>query len=119
MSYGMQVGPVRRTRSAVGEINAGLSGEIRKAAASDDAPVSVKVEATLVADGTYTLEVEASGQHATLKRVEAEDLSPTLTRLIRRLSKAVVDGELVKHRQSDSSPLGIAGGSNRDNLRFA
>lgn len=118
MTYGMQVGPVRRTRAYAGEVNAGFSGEIKKAAATEEAPVVIKIEATSVADGTFTLEVETQGQHVTIKKVEAEDLSPTLARLIRRLSKAVADGELVKNRQSDSSPLGIAGGRNRDNLRF-
>lgn len=102
MTLGMDIGGVRRTRSAYGEVNAGFAGEVRKA--RDAAPVTVKVEATRVADGTYNLRIEVDGQAATRTGVEADDLGDTIGRLINKVNDAVAEqGGTQKYRQPQES----------------
>jgi hypothetical protein len=119
--YGTDVGGVRRTRSYIGENTAGVAGELRKSATASTGPVTVKVEATLGTDGAYTLTVEAEGQQATVEKVEADDLSDTIARLIVKVSKSAQAGELKKHREPDS-PFRLGGMStpvgNKQNIRF-
>lgn len=101
MSFGTDIGGVRRTRSATGETSAGFGGEVRKAREAEQAaPVVVKVKATLES-GTYTLVVSAEGQSATRGGVAPADLADTLASIIDRLSKAVAAGDLAKHREPE------------------
>lgn len=96
MSYGLDIGGVRRTRTYTGEANAGFGGEVKKSRA-EVAPVTIKVEATLH-NGTYDLVVTAEGETASRSGVRPADLADTLASIIGRLSKAVADGDLKKHR---------------------
>lgn len=96
--FGTDIGGVRRTRSYVGEVSAGLGGQIEKSRTADTPPVTIAIEATLDS-GTYTLVVSADGQTATRSGVAAADLADTLASIIDRLSKAVAAGDLNKHRE--------------------
>ena len=106
MTYGMQVGPVVRTRAYTGESGAGFAktAEVARKAA---APVAkVNVEATF--DGTaYALVVEADGQRAGVTDVRPDELADEIARVIAAVSKASRAGDLTKYRQRDSAPLGI------------
>ena len=121
MSFGMDVSGAKRTRSYRGESGAGIAATAgtAKAAEEETAPVTVKVEATLTGQ-TYTLTVEANGQSTSVDGVEPADLADRIARLMGAVSKAVRNGELTKHRQRDSAPLGMgAPRAGRDNLRLA
>lgn len=101
MSFGTDIGAVRRTRSYAGEVNAGFAGEVEKAREAEQAgPVAIKVEATLES-GTYTLVVTADGQTATRGGVEPADLADTLASIIVRLSEHAAAGDLAKHREAE------------------
>lgn len=102
MSFGTDIGGVRRTRTYAGEASAGFGGEVRKAReAEQTAPVRIKVEATLEG-GTYALVVSAEGQSATRGGVAPADLADTLASIIDRLSKHAAADDLAKHREPES-----------------
>ena len=116
MSYGYMVGGVRRTRAYAGESGAGFAktATVRKAAA----PVVAKVNVEATFDGiAYTLVVEADGQRATVTDVKPVELANEVARVLGAVTKALRNGDLSKHRQRDSSPLGIGTPRpNRDSL---
>lgn len=119
MSFGMDIGGVRRTRSYAGENTAALAKSAGRADEEPEqtAPVSAKVEATLE-NGTYALVVSADGQTATRVGVVPADLAETLASIIERLSKAVAAGDLKKHREPESPiRMGSAHNFTRKNKR--
>ena len=99
MTFGTDIGGVRRTRSYTGEGTHGIA-KAADAEPEQSAPVRVKVEATLES-GTYTLGVSADGQSATRSGVEPADLADVLASIIDRLSKHVAAGDLKKHREPE------------------
>lgn len=118
MTFGTDIGGVRRTRSVTGETSAGFGGEVRKAReAEQTGPVVVEVKATLES-GVYTLAVTADGQSATRGGVEPANLADTLASIIDRLSKAVAAGDLAKHREPEPAiRIGSAHTFTRKNKR--
>lgn len=119
MSFGTDVGGVHMTRSYTGENTSGLAKSAATARAEVAPVATVTVQATLGQEGTYALTVEASGQSTTVKNIESDALADRIARLIQAVSKAVANGELRKHRQSDPFQLGMdMPRPNRENLRF-
>lgn len=101
MTFGYDTSTVKRRRSFAGENTAALAKNAGGAEAEpDNAPVTVKVLATLQS-GTYTLAVSADGQSTTRSGVAPADLADTLASIIDRLSKAVAAGDLKKHREPE------------------
>jgi hypothetical protein len=113
--YGTEINGIRRSHAWTGEGNAGLAGEMKKAAVQRPERIVVTADAT---GETYRLTVEARGESTSITDVDAANLAAQVSRLIAVVSKAAQAGDLDKHRQSDSSPFGLgAPRSNRENLR--
>lgn len=100
MSFGMDIGGVRRTRSFTGENTAGITKAAEQVETDDSAPVRVDVTAVLADDG-YALTIKANGESHTLREVDPADLADELARVINAVAKAYRAGNLERYRQPE------------------